>query len=170
MENQLWKQIKDPDQGNKSFKSANALWKRSLEYFEWCDNNPFYKSEQLKKPGTGMVVGDKFIPGETLVDMPVKRPYTLKGLCIFLGVNEKYFNTFVRKHEVKEIKVDRSDWLEVIAKIKDIVGNQQYEGAAAGFFQANIVARMLGLADKTEAKNETTVKEVIKIGDQEFEL
>ncbi|MFC0183379.1 terminase small subunit [Pseudarcicella hirudinis] len=39
-------------------------------------------------------------------------------------------------------------FLEVITRIEEIVYVQKFEGAAVGAFNANIIARDLGLADK----------------------
>lgn len=169
-EQQLWTKRPGVYEAAKFFESADAMYKRCLEYFKWCDDNPMYKAEQLKKPGPPMVIDGHVVPGETMIEIPMKRPYTNKGLCIFLGVNEKYFNTFVNKHKSEYDKIRLSDWLMVIDFVKDTIANQQYEGAAAGFFNGNIVGRMIGLADKSEVEVKQETRQIFKIGDKEFEL
>lgn len=166
--------------GRKAFESADHLYRRALEYFQWCDTHPMYRTEQLKKPGPPLKMPDgSTVPGETLVEIPLKRPYTMGGLCIYLGVHSSYFRNFESKRRegraptAKYIPIggDDEEFLEVIDFIKESVYTQQYEGAVAGQFQANIVARGIGLADKTEIDQRTTeVKEVFKIGDKFLEF
>jgi hypothetical protein len=43
--------------------------------------------------------------------------------------------------------------MEVITRIDKYIYNQKFEGAAAGFLNPNIIARDLGLADKTDNNN-----------------
>ena len=40
--------------------------------------------------------------------------------------------------------------MAVIARIEGIITTQQFEGACVGAFNANIISRTLGLADKKE--------------------
>lgn len=62
-------------------------------------------------------------------------------------------------------------YLVVIARIEDIVYNQKFSGAASGFLNPNIIARDLGLADKTESKVHTSVTAVdyTKLSDEAIE-
>lgn len=171
-ERQLWTMRPDKFTSLKYFASPEALIQRALDYFKWCDDNPMYKTEQIKKPGPPLQLPDgTIVPGETLIEIPVKRPYTNKGFCLFCGVNDEYFNNFIAQHKSEAEKEVQAEWLEAIRDIKSAIANQQYEGAASGFFQSNIVARMIGLAEKTENKVEANVavKEVFKLGDTEFE-
>ena len=81
-----------------------------------------------------------------IIEVPIKRPYTLHGLCIFMGVNTKYFN------DLKDSLRERPDinYSEVITRIEEIIYCNKFEGAVAGFFNANIIARDLGLTDKKD--------------------
>jgi hypothetical protein len=171
-ERQIWKHFNKLS-SEATFDSPDSMWKAAKEYFEWCDSNPMYRSEQLKKPGQPIQLPDgRVVPGETLVELPIKRPYTKKGLCIFLGVNQSYFRTFEDKHRKNPVAAERTkEWLQCIDLIYDVIENQQFEGATSGFFNAMIISRQLGLADKSEVDTKvTSVKEVFKIGDKEFEL
>ena len=42
------------------------------------------------------------------------------------------------------------DFSAVISMVEEIIETQQFEGAAVGAFNANIIARKLGLADKQD--------------------
>lgn len=133
--NQFWK-LRKKHGKDKKFNTAEVLWEAACEYFQWCDNNPFKKFEVVKG---GALAG-------TLVKIPTARPYTLHGLCLYLGVNTKYFNDL--KDALKE-KPDKN-YSEVITRIEETIYCQKFEGAVAGFFNANIIARDLGLIDKKD--------------------
>lgn len=177
-ENQLYEQAPKPwefkKNREKAFASPQVLAEKALAYFRWVDNNPFYKIEQLKKPGPPVIIGDRVIPGETLQEIAVKRPYSEESLCIFLGVNKRYFDRFKYERrpggELESVE-GNEDWLEVIAWIEHTVRQQQLENTQSGFFNPMITARILGLADKQIIEETSTiVREVITIDGEEFKL
>jgi hypothetical protein len=66
------------------------------------------------------------------------------GLCVYLGASTNWWNEFRSACMNKGDK----DFLEVIARVEETIKTQQFEGACVGAFNANIIARTLGLADK----------------------
>ncbi len=147
--NQFWK-IRSKHGRDKLFDSASLLWDTACEYFEWCDSNPFMKTE-AKVTSNG---GDGGSSVE-LIEIPVKRPYTMGGLCLYLGCNEAYFRNFKHQDTGK-----LEDFSQVIDQIQKTVYDQKFTGAASGFFNANIIARDLGLADKKEIDATVDVKKI----------
>lgn len=145
--NQFWK-LRSKHGRDKLFASPELLWKAACEYFQWCENNPWMKQEQVKQPGKGFRndEGDYVAP-QLLVEIPTARPFTMQGLCLYLDASVGYFRTF--KSELKE--VDKG-FLTVITRIEETIYMQKFEGASVGAFNANIIARDLGLTDKTENK------------------
>lgn len=139
--NQFYK-IRSKHGAKKLFASPKLMWEAAVEYFEWCDENPFIKIEQGKGGRWTDEDGEKTSAPE-LVELPVKRPYTLIGLCLYLDCSTSYFRTF--KSTQKE---DKQGFLTVIAKIEETIYEQKFGGAAAGFFNANIISRDLGLIDR----------------------
>lgn len=135
--NQFWK-LRSKHGRDKLFASPELLLEAAYEYFEWCDNNPFKQDniELVKVNG----VGDE-IRREPLDKM---RPYTLNGLCIYLDCSPQYFRNFQDNNK------DAEDFMAVITRIQEIIYEQKFTGAASGFFNSNIIARDLGLADKKE--------------------
>jgi len=121
----------------KIFASAQLMWAAAEEYFEWCDNNPWINKEAIKS-------GDR---AGTLIDIPTQRPYTLSGLCVYIGCNEAYFRTFKA-----QLPKDEEDFNTVISEIEQVIYTQKFEGAAVGTFNANIIARDLGLKEKSETE------------------
>lgn len=100
----------------------------------------------IPKDVQGLSKKDREKLADSLVYLPTARPYTLGGLCIYLGVNTKYFNDFEKSLKDKP----NEGFSEVICTIKDIIYTQKFEGACVGAFNANLISRELGIADATK--------------------
>lgn len=127
--NQFWK-LRSKHGRDKLFTSPELLWEAACEYFEWCEENPLIEVDFKGKDA------DR-------VELPKMRAFTIHGLCLYLDCNTKYFNDF-KSEEGHE------DFSEVITRVMDIIYNQKFTGAAAGFLNPNIIARDLGLSDKQQ--------------------
>lgn len=136
--NQFWK-LRSKHGRDKLFSDPEALWEAACEYFEWCGLNPWVKNEAVK---SGDLAGQ-------LIQIPTERPFTISGLCIYLGVNTKYFNDFADYTQDKDDDISKG-FSEIITRIREATYTQKFEGAAVGAFNANIIARDLGLADKKD--------------------
>lgn len=139
--NQFWK-LRSKHGRDILFSSAAVLWEEACKYFEWCDKTPLISIEYYGKDAKRCRV-------------PKMRAYTLQGLCIFLDCNTQYITQF-------ENALDKSteagkDFSWVIARIREIIYTQKFEGAAAGLLNANIITRDLGLSEKTENTNDTVI-------------
>jgi len=130
--NQFWK-LRSKHGRDKLFASPKLLWEAACEYFNWVDGHPWYNVEGIK---SGDAAG-------TLMKVPTARPYTLTALCLYLGCSENYFREFKRASK-------EEGFLTVIEQIEQTIYAQKFEGAAVGAFNSNIIARDLGLKDKTE--------------------
>lgn len=130
--NQFWKNRSSHGR-KKLFETPGLMWEAACEYFEWCDKNPWVKTErvQSEKP--------------SIKTIPTQRPYTLNALCLYLNANTHYFNDFKAR-----LTENDNDFSEVIRKIEEVIYTQKFEGAAVGAFNANIIARDLGLKEKTD--------------------
>lgn len=152
--NQFWK-LRSKHGRDKLFATPALMLEAACEYFEWCDQNPFIES----KP---MVVSSGGNTGSSIemAEIPVKRPYTIQGLCLYLNCNTAYFRQF--KTNCIE------DFSTVIAEIEEVIYNQQFSGAVSGFFKENIISRNLGLKDQKDITsngneiNPITQVEIIK--------
>src|SRR6188474_3778600 len=78
--NQFWK-IRSKHGRDKLFATPELLQEAAYEYFEWCDANPWVKKDWVGKDA------DK-------VDRELHRPYTISGLCLYLGCNSDYLSHF----------------------------------------------------------------------------
>lgn len=132
--NHYW-QMADPTKIGKPkvFKTPKELWDKACEYFKWCDEHPWIVIDAAKG-------GDRF--GEH-VEIPTARPYTISGLCIFLNCDEKTLYNY-------ETAEGYQEFFPVTHAIKNVIYTQKFEGATVGAFNANIIARDLGLVDKQE--------------------
>jgi hypothetical protein len=131
--NQFWK-ARAKHGRDKIFKTPNAMLDAAFEYFSWVENNPLTKSIVFQ----GAVSGTE----------DLMRAMTIKGLCIFWGVNTFYLNDFVGNLDLD--KKEDKDFSQVINTIKEIIETQKFEGASAGLLNPNIIARDLGLTDRKE--------------------
>lgn len=136
--NQFWK-LRSKHGRDKLFTTPELLWEAACEYFEWCEQHPWNKKEGVKG---GELAG-------TVMDIPTERPFTLTALCLYLDVNTMYFRDFKKGLGGKEDEASK-DFSRVITRIEETIYAQKFEGAAVGAFNHNIIARDLGLADKSE--------------------
>lgn len=128
--NKHW--LKRSYKGNyKTWKTPEAFTSDCYKYFNWCDKNPF----KIEKMVTG---------GQRATEIGTEkqfRPYTMQGLVNYLGIS---YQTFLN-YESGEAW---SAFFEVCTHVRGIVEENQISGAIAGLYNANIVARLLNLADK----------------------
>jgi hypothetical protein len=112
------------------FADAEALWAACDSYFSWTEDNPIIEEQLVTYKGM-----------TRLVPVPKVRPMTKRGLCRFLGIAHTTW---------AEWKKDRPELAEAIERAESVIWEQKFNGAAVGIFNGNLVARELGLADKTE--------------------
>lgn len=108
--------------------TPSELWEGFLAYMEWAKANPWKQKQLLQKVGQ-------------IIDVPTERPMTVMGFCLHIDIVKNTFDNYEK---------DGGDYLTVTTRIREIIHTQKFEGAAVGAFNANIIARELGLADKQE--------------------
>jgi hypothetical protein len=118
------------------------LWDKFRDYVINSQDNPWHKNEAVK---SGDNVG-------MIIKVPTERPLTIQGFCIFAEISSQTFYNYEK---------DKA-YVEITARIRDIIYSQKFEGAAVGVFNANIIARDLGLSDKSEVDQKTEHSGVIK--------
>lgn len=152
--NQFWK-LRSKHGRDKLFATPELLWDAACEYFDWCESNPLMESVVQKR---------KISRDEEVIELipnPKKRPFTLLGLCSYLDCNSVYFNQFEAELSKKNNKTNK-EFSKVVTRIRETIYNQKFEGAASGFFNANIIARDLGLADKKELEGNLSSELIIR--------
>lgn len=121
--------------GRDKYYTPESFMDIALDYFEWAEENPF--KEELVFHSQGIITKD-FVTK--------KRAFSINALCIHAGICTKTFNNYEKAE----------DFVLVTTRIRDIIECQQFDGATTGFFNPNIIARKLGLTDKSEV---TTITE-----------
>lgn len=139
--NQFWK-LRSKHGRDKLFATPKLLWEAACEYFEWCEANPLLETKGFAYQG--VVTKEEF---------PKMRAMTLSQLCFYLHCNEAYFRTF--KAQLPE---GEEDYNTVIKEIEQTIYNQKFQGASADLLNANIIARDLGLSDKSSIEQNTVIE------------
>ncbi|WP_407505069.1 terminase small subunit [Elizabethkingia meningoseptica] len=140
--NEFWKLCSKHGR-DKLFSTPDLLWEAACEYFEHIHNNPLKEQKLFSSQGAILEGTENKL-----------KPFTIQGLCIYLGVNTKYLYDFEDSLKGKSDDLSKG-FSEIITRIREIIYVQKFEGAAAGFFNPNIIARDLGLVDKKEVEVET---------------
>jgi hypothetical protein len=113
------------------FADAESLWRACVRYFDWVDQHPLYEMHLVTWKGRA-----------TQVPVPRMRPMTKTGLCAFLGIERSTWRAWKR---------NRPDLLPTIEHAEDIVWIWQFDGAAAGLLDENMVIRQLGIGRKAKS-------------------
>jgi hypothetical protein len=135
--------------------TPEELWTGACEYFDWCNENPWRKQDFIKG-------GDS---AGQIVELKTVRPYSISGLCIYLNISMDTFENYAKKDGYET-------YFGICSHIKHIIDTQHFEGGMVGTFNANIVTRKLGLAEKTDITSDgkPLQRTVIKWGDKELEI
>lgn len=137
--NQLYK-LRTVHGRKKIFECPVTLEEEAIRYFEWCDRNPWERSELVKYKG----FSDE-------VTVPVGRPYSIEGLTCYLGVSASYFRS-AKANIQKKLDEGRAtevevELLETMEYLTQIIRTQNIEGATVGVFSPHIVTRVYQLAE-----------------------
>jgi len=111
------------------FESPDVLWNACCEYFDWIEANPLYEAEAFAYQGNVKVE-----------PLPKMRAMTISSLCIFLDISVRGWGEYR----------EREDFLPITTCAEEIIRTQKFQGAAAGLLNPNIIARDLGLSEKSE--------------------
>ena len=120
---------------NPEFKSPDELWKACCEYFQWVEDNPLWEMKAFSFQGE--------VTQEPVAKM---RAMTISGLCLFLDIS---YSTW-------QLYRNRKDFVPVTTRAEEVIYNQKFAGAAADLLNANIIARDLGLKDKSEIDHQSS--------------
>lgn len=117
--------------------NAETLWLEAEKYFEMASQRVWNKKEAIK---SGDLAG-------TLIDIPTSTPFSIEAFCLFADIDRQTFINYEKGND--------GDLFEVATRIRQIIENQQFEGASVGAYNPSIIARKLGLADKTDVSIKT---------------
>jgi hypothetical protein len=126
--NQFWR-ARSSHGRNPKFASPEQLEAACEEYFQWVEDNPLWEDKVTSFQGINT--------HEPIAKM---RAMTLDGLQLFLDIHHDTWSEW-RK---------RLDLSAVITRVEKAIRSQKFAGAAADLLNPNIIARDLGLSDKSE--------------------
>lgn len=112
------------------FSSPADLLTVAHRYFQWAQDTPL--KEENVYVHRGIV---------TRADTHKTRAFSRKGFAAFAGVPLSYLN---------RLRGQGPEWAEALDLVEQVIEMQLYEHAAAGMLNANLVARTLGLAERSE--------------------
>lgn len=150
--NQFWKK-RSKHGRDKLFASPQLLWEACEQYFKWCVNNPLIELEQIKNPPRPYRKKDgEWVTPSQFVELPKMLAFTIQGLCRYLDTNSRWFNEFEEalKEEGKENDPLTKGFSDICTRVREIIYEQKFTGAAAGLLNPMIIARDLSLRDKSE--------------------
>ncbi|MGJ4954613.1 terminase small subunit [Bradyrhizobium sp. HKCCYLRH2015] len=111
------------------FSSPDILLAACVEYFTWVEENPLYETRAFSSKD-----------GILTAEIPKMRAMSVSGLCIFLDIVPQTWADY-RKRE---------GFSEVCTRVDEMIRTQKFQGAAAELLNPAIIARDLGLADRSE--------------------
>ncbi len=138
--NQFWK-LRTKHGRSKIFGDAKVLATECMQYFEITAERHWDKKEFHGKDAK-----------ECTINMPV--PFTLEGLCVYLDISKQTWNNYRNEYKERSNKDDKDKiakgFIDLIARIEQIIYVQKFEGATVGAFNPNIIAQELGLKNQID--------------------
>jgi hypothetical protein len=124
----------------KYIETPEKLWKLFTDYVEHEKSKPMYKTEYVGKDGN-------------MVLTPLQVPITFEGFECYLGdlnIIQDLGDYSCNRDE------SYTEFIPVIRRIRNNCFVQNFKGASVGLFNHAIIAKKLGLIDKTQNENNNT--------------
>src|SRR5690606_20581685 len=122
----------------KNLSSPKRLWELFCDYYDEVKDNPAKKQDIIRG---GELAG-------TTIELKLEKPITWAGFESML----RHKNIIAKLEDYKANKEKRyTDFAEVVARIEQKMWDDKFSGAAVGIYNANIIARDLGLSEKSES-------------------
>lgn len=128
-------------EGTSKLFTPAQLYSGALDYFKFCKENPIITKQLIT---AGQKAGE-------IVELEKPRLPTAKELCLHLGVNSNYINHLVDQTEGKEDETNKL-YSIILTCIKDTIETNWYQNAAVREYDSVFIAKLAGLADKSESK------------------
>lgn len=112
------------------FDTPQEFLEAAVEYFKWATKYPLKEGVLFHNRGQVVRTTNNKV-----------RAFTRHGLANHIGITLRHLD---------DLKARGDGWVDAMDMVDQIMYQQKFENAAAGLLSAHIVARDLGLADKTE--------------------
>ena len=123
-----------------------------LDYLKDRQDKEWQKKEPIK---SGDRAGD-------IIDIPHCLPLTIRSFCVFANVIPDTFRNYEKAEGYEE-------YFLITTRMRNVIEADQIDGATVGAYNPNIIARLIGLKDRsdvtsndTEIDNNVTVEIVRK--------
>ena len=126
--NRFW-EVRSTHGRKPQFETPEILEEACMEYLQWVEDNPLEEERVFHHQGA-----------ITRTKVSKMRAMTIEGLCLFLDINDQTWRNYKA----------RKEYLGVVSRVERAMRTQKFTGAAADLLNPNIIARDLGLADKSE--------------------
>lgn len=117
------------------FETPDDMVNMAIEYFEWCDDNPLPEQKVFHSQG---------VITKTTYYHP--RPYNFSGLFSYCNISNSSWVDYK----------NRSEFSKAVEFITESIKDQKLSGGLAGYYNANLVARDLGLRDAQDVDQKVT--------------
>ena len=121
--------------------TPKQLAEKFEEYVHWCENNEMEIEEKQKG-----IVGNGYVDKST--KNYKQRLVSVHGFLVFIGKTKRWWSQLSDGKQGEKFSYLKES-------ITEYCEDYQKEMAAAGVFNANIISRLLGLADKKELTGES---------------
>jgi len=125
---------------HKYIETPELLWDYFLQYVQHEADRPLYKREYVGKDGNE-------------VDTPLQVPITFEGFECWLG-NQDIIDDL--GHYSSNLDNAYDAYLPIITRIRKNCFVQNFKGASVGLFNSNLIARKLGITEKSEQTQNVT--------------
>lgn len=127
--------------------TPDKLWAEFERYVKWAQENPISVEFIYTKQKKG--VKDEKSAQKRTEEKP--RLLSINGFLLFIGLNDRWWAELT------------NEFSRVKSAIKTYCEMGQIEYAAIGIFNANIISRLLGLADKSKIEHSGNVRTGLNI-------
>lgn len=118
--------------------TPELLWRLACGYFEAAENDNIVQRDFIRSgPDAGRII-----------EIPRRRPYSLTGFEMYVeayGIRARLSDFFTNRDS------QYSEFIPVCARIRSIIQQDKFDGAAVGIYNPHLIIRDLGLAEKVDA-------------------
>lgn len=136
--------------------TPDQLWARFISFVEWCDKHPLYIVQR-----TSGHTGDNDFANEVVQTKP--RLVSVGGFLIYIGSDWSWYDRL-------DTREDGEDFIKVKTRIGAFCEQVQKELASSGIYKENIIARLLGLADKQQFSGDKAAPIYVKSAEEKEAL
>lgn len=129
---------------DKYIETPERLWQLFEEYVKYEANNPMHRVDYVGRDGN-----------KELTPLPV--PITFEGFECYLA-DKMIINDLGDYSSNKDQAY--TEYSTIITRIRKNCFVQNFKGASVGLFNANIIAKKLGLIEKTESQINANISQI----------